>query len=92
MTTSLAVIDRLCNIHLDLEKVDGTLNTILTVGNVESDLQPSPKEMLNMLQLLADIVSPACEELETIMREMNAKDAAPPLPQGRKARVKQKGR
>ena len=91
MASELAVIDRLCNIHLELEKVEGTLNTVSTIGDVDSPCQPSPKDVVNMLSLLADIVSPACEELKAIMEEMNAKDTSPSLPQGRKARVKQKG-
>ena len=64
----------------------------LNVGNPDSEMEISPKEFLNMLQLLADVVSPACEELETIMDELNTQPASPTLPQGRKARVTKKGR
>jgi len=85
-----AVSDRLFNLHLDLEKVDGTLGTILQVGSAESVGQPSPGEFLNMLQLLADIVSPVCEELEAIMQEIETQAASPTLRQGRRACVKGK--
>jgi hypothetical protein len=92
MTASLAPIDRLAYLREDLEKVNGTLAMTLSVGNPDSEMEISPKEFLNMLQLLADVVSPACEELEAIMQEMNDKDMAPPLPKGEKARVTKKGR
>jgi hypothetical protein len=92
MTASLAVIDRLSELHEDLEKVRGTLAMTLNVGNPDSEMEISPKEFLNMLQLLADIVSPVCEELEAIMHELDTQPASPTLPQGRKARLKQKGR
>lgn len=90
--TLRSVSDRLFDLHLDLEKVDGTLGTILQVGSAESMGQPSPGEFLNMLQLLADVVSPACEELEAIMQEIDTQAASPTLSQGRKARMKQKAR
>lgn len=92
MTTTLAPIDRLCDLHCRLETVDGALDTILSVSGPDSLDPPSPKELLNMVQLLAYAVTPACEELKAIMPELETKPASPTLPQGRKARVKQKGR
>ncbi|TLY19746.1 MAG: hypothetical protein E6K66_10650 [Nitrospirae bacterium] len=55
MTASPAVNDRLGALLLSLEKVDGALATILDVGSEESMNQPSPKQLLSMLQLLADV-------------------------------------
>jgi len=92
MTASLAVNDRLGDLLLCLEKVDGTLATILDVGSEESVNQPSPKQLLGMLQLLADVVTPACEELEAIIRETDTHPEPPILPQVQKARVNKKGR
>jgi hypothetical protein len=54
--------------------------------------QPSPKQLLSMLQLLADVVSLACEELEAIMQEINTEAASSTLQQGQKPRVNKKGR
>jgi hypothetical protein len=93
MTARLgAITDRLCELQFSLEKVDGTLATILNVGNVESMNQPSPKDVLSTLQLLVDVVTPACEELGEIIREVLTQSESPTLPQGEKARVKTKGR
>jgi hypothetical protein len=82
MASELALIDRLCNIHLDLEQVDGTLATIIDLGNEKASNQPSPKQFLRMLQLLDDIVSPSCEKLEAIIQELDARDSAPTPAQG----------
>ena len=86
MTASPAVNDRLGALLLSLEKVDGALATILDVGSEESMNQPSPKQLLSMLQLLADVESPACEELEAIMRRSTPNStstiSATPSPRG----------
>jgi hypothetical protein len=62
-----ALIDGLSDIHLDLSKVEGTLSTILDLGNEDAPLQPTPKQLLGMLQLLADVVTPACDDLKEII-------------------------
>lgn len=70
----LAIIDRLNDIYLDLRKVSGTLATITSLCNEESMLEPAPEEVLGMVELFKDIVSPACDELKAIMEEMNEQD------------------
>jgi hypothetical protein len=91
--SGLAVIDRLDELHDDLKKVEGTLAMILRMGNAETVVtDPDPEQFLSMLQLLGDVVTPVCDGLGAIVQEMGDKEAAPPLPQGKKARVKKKGR
>lgn len=96
MASELAVVDRLGDLQLELEKVNGTLATILSVGNPESMIGPSPREFLNLVQMLEDAISPASEELGAIVQEIEQKRDTPPEsprpPQGLRARVKQKGR
>jgi hypothetical protein len=72
----LELIDQVNEVKMDLEKADGALATLLALGHEDSPLQPSPKELLGLLQLLADVVGPACEDLDAIVKQLAVEDEA----------------
>lgn len=90
MAFELKVIDRLGDLQLDLAKVDGMLNTMLAIGSYEGD-GPSSGDVMNMLQMLSDVVSPAYAELKDIVGEVEEEHETPCPPKGQRVRVKQEG-
>ena len=72
MAMELAVSDRLGDLQLELGKVNGLLATMRAIGSSEND-GPSSEDVVNVIRLLADIVSPACEELTAIVEEVGEK-------------------
>ena len=74
----LALIDQINYVRMDLEKVDGTLCTMLSLGDEDSLAEPpSHKQVMGLLQLLADVVSPACEELDAIVKQLAEAEKKP---------------
>jgi hypothetical protein len=72
MGTAREVSDRLSDVHFELKKVEGTFGTLLSVGSEESPLSPSSEDVLAMMQLLSDIVTPACSEIDAIIQSLDA--------------------
>lgn len=92
MRTAREVSDRLSDVHLELKKVEGTLGTLLSVGSEESSLSPSAEDVMGMMQMLADVVTPACSEIDAIIQTLDAHTEAkgddPPLEERSKKRTR----
>jgi hypothetical protein len=84
MAMELAVSDRLFDLQLELGKVNGLVATMRAIGSSEGD-GPSSEEVMNMIRLLEDIVSPAYEELTAIVEEVEEECETPCPPQGEMA-------
>jgi hypothetical protein len=84
MVFKLKVIDRLGDLQLELAKVNGLLATMRAIGSSEGD-GPSSEEVMNMIRVLEDIVSPAYEEQTAIVEEVEEECETPCPPQGEMA-------
>jgi hypothetical protein len=84
MVMELAVSDRLFDLQLELGKVNGLVATMRAIGSSEGD-GPSSEDVMNMIRVLEDIVSPAYEELTAIVEEVEEECETPCPPQGEMA-------
>ena len=90
LAMELAVSDRLFDLQLELGKANGLLATMRAIGSSEGD-GPSSEDVINMIRVLEDIVSPAYEELTAILEGDDDEHETPCAAQGQRARVTQKG-
>ena len=84
MAMELAVSDRLFDLQLELGKANGLLATMRAIGSSEGD-GPSSEDVMNMIRVLEDIVSPAYEEVTAIVEEVEQECETPCPSQGEMA-------
>lgn len=78
MAIDPTVINQLDGLYRNLKTVDGALESILCLASDDSAYQPSPGDVIGLLQMLANTVRPTCQGLNDVIQKLSTETEIPP--------------